>query len=448
MTTAKRPRVAAIGLDSSQAASIASLCGEIRQADTVEAYTSEYNWTETDLVVSTVAHELLLPPDVNLMTVGPTSIKWTDTFGSFPNMHNYLLFTLPHNTERELAVTSECPDIYKPLAGELIRQLTSVPIPPTTILTIRDDPTPLIATTSGHPVALRIVLPPRSRPYQGESPRPIALILPETSNLLAWFRAFLIDLHQADPIRVPQAPPHIGQSSDWYSPGQRVLADRISQIDSEIDRLSEERSRLQAELAEEGQRADSGIRRVLWSDGDELVASAKEVFSGLNFAVRNMDEEKTQGEPKREDLRLALPGKAGWEAMVEVKGYTNGTRTNDSRQIREYRDRYFGEEGRQPDLTIWLSNPFRKRDPCGLREDGAAVCSFRPPPETNVVEAAANIGAVYVLTTDLYRTWALVAAGKLNASTIVNSLVTATPGLWTPPAYGLPLLHNSATPPP
>ena len=29
--------------------------------------------------------------------------------------------------------------------------------------------------------------------------------------------------------------------------------------------------------------------------------------------------------------------------MVEVKGYTNGTRTNDSRQIREYRDRYFGD---------------------------------------------------------------------------------------------------------
>ena len=49
------------------------------------------------------------------MTVGPTSIKWTDTFGSFPNSHNYMLISIPHNTERELAVTSACPDIYKPL---------------------------------------------------------------------------------------------------------------------------------------------------------------------------------------------------------------------------------------------------------------------------------------------------------------------------------------------
>ena len=135
-----------------------------------------------------------------------------------------------------------------------------------------------------------------------------------------------------------------------------------------------------------------------------------------------MDAELRQDEPKREDLRLALKGVPGWQAMVEVKGYTSGTRTNDARQIREHRDRYIGEEGRSPDLTLWISNPFRTMEPAS-----------RPAPDQNVKDAAEAIGAVHVLAPDLYRNWALVAAGSLDAETVVQSLVNANPGLWTPP---------------
>ena len=38
MTTIRRPRVAAIGLDGSQIASIAPLCGELREADSLTHY--------------------------------------------------------------------------------------------------------------------------------------------------------------------------------------------------------------------------------------------------------------------------------------------------------------------------------------------------------------------------------------------------------------------------
>ena len=143
----------------------------------------------------------------------------------------------------------------------------------------------------------------------------------------------------------------------------------------------------------------------------------------LGFTVRDMDAELRQDEPKREDLRLTREGTPGWQAMVEVKGYTSGTKTNDARQIRENRDRYILEEGRFPDLTVWLSNPYRKREP-----------SSRPVPDQNVKDAAEKIGTVHVLASDLYRQWALVAAGNLDSETVFESLANADPGLWTPPA--------------
>ena len=243
--------------------------------------------------------------------------------------------------------------------------------------------------------------------------------------MVAWFRVFLFDLHESDPIRVPQAPPSLSQPSDWYTPQEKILAARISQIESEIERISDEQVQLQSKLVAEGEAADRGIRRVLWADGDELVAAVRDILGGLGFAVRDMDAELSQGESRREDLRLTLQGDPGWEAMVEVKGYTSGTRTNDARQIREHRDRYIKEEGRSPDLTMWLSNTYRMMEP-----------SSRPAPDQNVKDAAETVDALYVLASDIYRQWALVAAGSLEAETVIQSLVNADPGLWTPPAIG------------
>ena len=333
--------------------------------------------------------------------------------------------TADENTERELAVPPSCPDLYKPLAAELSRQLGRAAQPPTVIRTLWQDKVALIETTSGRPVALRLVLPTRSGAADAEPSRPIAILLPEGSNLVAWFRAFLCELHESDPIRVPHAPPGLNQPSDWYTPQEKVLADRISQIESEFERLSTKRDQLQAKLAAEGERADSGIRRALWADGDDLTAAVRQMLEDLGFTVRDMDEELGQDKPKREDLRLTRKGVSGWQAMVEVKGYSSGTRTNDARQIREHRDHYIGEEGRSPDLTVWLSNPYRTIEP-----------SSRPAPDQNVKDAAEAVGAVHVRTADLYRQWALVAAGSLDAEIVIQSLAKADPGLWTPPAPG------------
>lgn len=139
-----------------------------------------------------------------------------------------------------------------------------------------------------------------------------------------------------------------------------------------------------------------------------------------------MDVGREPNESKREDLRLTLRDRPDWEAIVEVKGYTGGTKTNDARQIREHRDRYITEKGQPPELTVWLTNPFRQMDP-----------SSRPTPGGHVVEAAENIGAVHVLTTDLYKQWARVKAGDLEADNMIQDLINAGPGLWTPAASNM-----------
>ena len=419
----KRPRVAASGLNNDQFASIAPLCAAPRDASTLDDYLRRYSWTETDVIVSSVEALPDVDIGVSLMTFGPTFIQWEGWYrGVDGGQRKHSVMTNVGNTERELSIPPSCPDVYKPLSTELSRQLSGAAVPPAVLDITWPRRTPLILTTSGYTVASRLVLPKRPMAEDGKRSRPIVLLLLSTADPAGWFRAFLRDLHESDPDRVPHAPPLLIQHSDWYTPEERTLAGRISDIDSEIKGLRDERGRLSTKLAAEGERADKGVRRVLWADGDDLVAAASDMLSDVGFSVRDMDAELTAGEPKREDLRLTLQDRSKWQAMVEVKGYTSGTRTNDARQIREHRESYIKDEGRAPGLTIWLSNTYRAMDP-----------SSRPVPDKNVKEAAQNIGAVHVLTSDLYRQWALVAAGTLDAETLIQSLVSAKPGLWTPP---------------
>ena len=425
MTKPRRPRVAAIGLDRHQLESIVALCGDLRPADSVGEYLQGYDWTETDVVVAVDLGGDTFARSVNLMTIGPTFFRRKYFDVAAGRAAQDYVTTNAKNTERELTVSPFCPDLYRPLAAELTRRLGHAKEPPTVIASSRQDQTELIETTSGHPVALRLVLSSRSRSTDDEASTPIALLLPAGADLAAWFRAFLCELHESDPARVPHAPPRLSRPSDWYTPEEKNLADRISQIDSEIERLTKERDQLQTELAAEGERADKGIRQALSADGENLIAAVQDVLTELGFAVRDMDAELKQGEPKREDLRLEHQGLRGWQAIVEVKGYTSGIRTNDARQIREHRERYILEEGRSPDLTVWLANPFRTMDP-----------SSRPAPDQNVGDAAVNVAAVHVLSSDLYRQWALVAAGRLDAESVVQSLVNSDPGLWNPPGSG------------
>ena len=422
MAIAKRPRVAAIGLEDAQLESLKQLCGVLRSAPSLPEYLQSYSWIETDIIVASGYTRFEVDVSVSVLTFGFNFLQWSDRHSSafdIPVKHHAL--SKPHNNEWELTVPPTCPERYKPLAIELSSQLSLAGEPPAAIDTSRQSCTSLIETTSGLPVALRIELPEKSNPGDGGKSGNIALLLPRASNLVAWFRELLFELHEINTASVPLAPPRFSQPLDWYTPQETALAARITAITSEIERLSYEQAQLRTELAEEGERAERGIRRALWADGEDLVDVVSEILSDLGFKVRDMDSELREGEPKREDLRLSLQGDPNWQAIVEVKGYSGGTRTNDARQIREFRERFIKEEGRLPDLTLWISNPFRVVEP-----------SSRPTPDQGVHDAAETVGAVHVLISDLYRQWALVTAGSLESETAVQNLANAVSGLWNP----------------
>lgn len=419
MTEVKRPRVAAIGLDDAQAASIRAICGDLRVVENISAYTQDYSWTETDILVAAgLQHKAI--EGVHLFALGDTR------YGEFPH---YITWTTTTNKERELEVSRTCPWAYDALAGRLSDDLAGKQSAPATIHVAEYfEPfcQSLVETSINRPVALRVEFAESIDRERAERPAmpgvdPIGLFLPRVTNLSEWFRAFLTDIHEIDPFRVPQLPPRLSVPSDWYTPEECALAERIGAIESEMASLEHDLQLLDLQRIEQRERADAGIRRAIWDDGEALVRAVSEVLGDLGFSLRNMDAEAKEGERKREDLRLTLESQKDWEAIVEVKGYTNGTRTNDARQIREHRERYRDEKGRFPDLTVWLANPFREMDP-----------SSRPTPGPREEESAAIIDAVHVLSTDLYKQWALVKRGKLDASDVVKSLIEAEPGLWQP----------------
>ena len=407
-----RPRVAAIGLSDSQVASIELLCGTLRPELSLEHYLGRYNWTETDIVVATDLDDEQIHSEVNILTIGKNRFLWRGRVS-----RNYA------TTERELSVPDDCPELYKHLAANLCTQLNRSAQPPDVVDADLKYKDALIKSTSGRSIALRLVYPVQAAESHGEQPGYVTLMLPYSADLTSWFRAFLCDIHAINPEQVPEPPPSLSQALDWYTPQERFVADEISRIEAEIECLNDKRSALETELIAERERADEGVRKSLWADGSDLIDAVREMLSDIGFVVRDMDAELIEGEPRREDLRLSLARDPEWQALVEVKGYTSGIRTNDARQIREHRDRYIREEGHPPALTVWLSNPYRKiMDP-----------SSRPIPGRNVDDAANYIGSVHVLASDLYRRWALVAAGDLDAESVVESLMNADPGLWIPP---------------
>ena len=419
-----QPRVAAIGLNQDQVDSIRSLCGSLRSAATVPAYLENYAWSETDIVVASGVHLIDMTVGPHWLTTGATTLRGYVKYSGNWIYENTLIKVHGDNTEREVSIPTSLPTLYGPLARMLTETLNEADTPPTVVdlsQFFSGSITPVVKTTSNRPVAARLLLELRDQTVSNPNNQRCALILPEIVDLSYWMHAFLTDVHSIDPSRVPHEPPRMSAPSDWFTPDQRDVAAKVTAKIQDIANLQGELKKLQEQLVEEGTRADNGVRRAIWLDSTDLVGAVSDLLSELGFSVQDMDANRKPTDPKVEDLRLTLPERPNWEAIVEVKGYANGVKTNDSRQINEHVKKYIEEKGRHPDLIVWLSNPFRRMDP-----------SLRPVPDSNVEDSAIGIRAVHVLSTDLYRQWSEVGSGAKEASEVVNDLAGATPGLWNP----------------
>ncbi len=193
------------------------------------------------------------------------------------------------------------------------------------------------------------------------------------------------------------------QSPEWIVPEEeRILSEiealeqqkqrQIAEIDASINELV-------TEFAEAKDRANRTRRRLITAQGDELVQEVGDVLRELGFTVDIVDELLSEGQPRREDLRLrySFPEEQDWEAIAEVRGYArSGGTTGDLLRLGRFANLYGNEKGRLPDKMLCIINgqlellPSQRQRPLASSPDD--------------VDEFAESGGLIIWTLDLFRT--------------------------------------------
>lgn len=250
----------------------------------------------------------------------------------------------------------------------------------------------------------------------------ISIVLPpETTDHRAWLVWYLRSLHKFDPETFPGDP-------DWTLAPEWATAETL-RLHDELTEVHEERLKLLARLENEERAAVSrledaraadkvGYQRLLTADGDELESAVEDVLAEFGFTVQNMDGHHDRvTKAKLEDLRVSDAEDPEWVALVEIKGYTKGARTNDVNQIlgRPMRA-YILETGREPSSVWHVVNPERTVDP-STRNDAI--------PNDLDLEALTDAGGALIETRQLFLALLDVQSGKADAAAIRLSLKNA-----------------------
>jgi hypothetical protein len=182
----------------------------------------------------------------------------------------------------------------------------------------------------------------------------------------AWVAIALKEFRELDPERVP-ALPAWWENTEWATTDQRTTRELISRLESERERIVRKLDQQLMNAREDVVRADEaaikGVTRLLTEDGDGLVSAVKAALERFGFEVDDMDEHFQEGR-RREDLRVRDPSFAGWEALVEVKGYSRGASVNDLARITRWAMLYSADnQGHLPDAQWHIVNAFRGLDP-------------------------------------------------------------------------------------
>lgn len=237
-----------------------------------------------------------------------------------------------------------------------------------------------------------------------------------------WVAAALKEFHELTPDRVPGLP-RWWERPDWATPGQRRAREAAAELEAERERLLADLDRRLADARGDVDRADvdaaAGVGRLLTSDGTGLAEAAQIALEALGFTVRDMDQVTQEGQ-RREDLRVTDPAVAGWEAIVEVKGYTAGARVNDLARVLRWKAHFVKDTGREPDALWHVVNAFRRTDP--------AARPTAIPDEGDLANLTEENG-VLIDTRELFRAQRDVETGAADPA-VVRASLRATAGRW------------------
>lgn len=248
-----------------------------------------------------------------------------------------------------------------------------------------------------------------------------AWVLPQDcGNVTRWAKVALTQWHSKSPDRFP-AMPGWTESESWMTPLELDIKSQLIQLGHERDKtlkeLSDRETQLRVNFREAQEAADTYERSLLTLQGSELVKAVIQALHEIGFNVRDMDVDATPDD-HLEDLRVEDSDAPNWIALVEVKGYTKGAKTEALAQFVRFNQRYMLETGSIPNACWYVVNQFAKRDP-----------ATRQPAlhgKDDDVAAFAQAGGLVIDTVSLFQLLMQVRAGAVSKEDARSNLRGAT----------------------
>lgn len=216
---------------------------------------------------------------------------------------------------------------------------------------------PLLENADGEAIAVIY------RPHRGA--REVWYFPEEADQALdAILRVAFTEWNAQDPNRFPSSP-------SWTSDARWMSADqqqRVLTLRNEIDSAREQIDHLTSAIRESEVKLDvlsgdveqSPQRKLLMATGDELVEAVAYALKAIEFDVVDLDALVSEGVAKTADL---LVSEDDWSAIVEVKGYAKGAKSNDLMDVMKHRRAYERRHGCVAGRMWYVANIFRTQSP-------------------------------------------------------------------------------------
>jgi hypothetical protein len=248
-----------------------------------------------------------------------------------------------------------------------------------------------------------------------------------SANPELWLQAVTPTWRERDPELFPAVDPW-RERQPWLTESEVARLTELERLRSDHQRAEEQfrvkEIQLTSQLTAVSREADAGVRRLLTSQGEELVGAVQDALVALGFEVEDFDAVRAgQSLPKVEDLHVVSPDDPDVVVIAEVKGYARGgAKTSDLMQAGQHMLRYAQREERAPDRCWYIVNQFASTDP-----------DTRPAPLAGAAEDLrifAEGGGVVIDTRELFKVVQMVCAEALTADVARATLMRQT-GVFT-----------------